>query len=52
MQRLSILREVWTYLVHRKKWWLFPIVLILVLMGGLLVLTQGSAIMPFIYALF
>jgi hypothetical protein len=52
VKRFAILGEVWAYLIHRKKWWLLPIVVALVLMGGLLIATEGSAIMPFIYALF
>jgi hypothetical protein len=44
--------ELWTFLRARKKFWLFPIVILLVLMGALIVLTSGSAIAPFIYTLF
>ena len=40
------------FLKHRKKYWLFPIVIILVLFGSLVVLTQGSAVAPFIYTIF
>jgi hypothetical protein len=52
MSKLSILLEFWEFLKVRKKWWLLPIVLFLVLLGSLIVLTQGSAIAPFIYTLF
>ena len=52
MSRLSILREFWDFLKVRKKWWLGPIVFILLLLGSLIVLTQGSAVAPFIYTLF
>lgn len=52
MSKLSIISELWHFLKERKKWWLMPIVLFLVLLGGLIVLTQGSALAPFIYALF
>lgn len=52
MSKLSILSELWLFLKVRKKWWLMPIIIILVLLGGLLVLTQGSALAPFIYAIF
>ena len=52
MGKLAILREVLGFLAHRKKWWLFPILAVLLLMAGLLILTEGSAIAPFIYALF
>jgi hypothetical protein len=44
--------EMWAFMKERKKFWLLPIVLILVLFGGLIVLTQGSAVAPFIYTLF
>ena len=52
MSKLSILSEFWEFLTVRKKWWLAPIIIILVLFGALIVLTEGSAIAPFIYALF
>ena len=44
--------ELWAFMRERKKFWLLPIVIILVLFGGLIVLTQGSAVAPFIYTLF
>ncbi len=44
--------EMWGFLRERKKYWLFPIVLILALFGALIVLSQGSAVAPFIYTLF
>jgi len=49
---MSIFRELWEFVLVRKKFWLLPIILIMVLLGGLLVLAQGSAIAPFIYTLF
>jgi|TARA_B100000780_G_C21096803_1_gene442400 hypothetical protein len=49
---MSFLIEFWEFLKSRKKYWLFPILLILVLFGGLIVLTQGSAVAPFIYTIF
>ncbi len=49
---VDILKEFWLFLRERKKYWLLPIVLVLGLLGGLIVLTQGSAIAPFIYTLF
>ncbi len=52
MSKLSIVGEFWDFLKVRKKWWLLPIVLALVLLGSLIVFTQGSALAPFIYALF
>lgn len=50
--RLSILGEFWSFLRVRKKWWLAPIVLMLLLLGLALVLAEGSAVAPFIYTLF
>jgi hypothetical protein len=47
-----ILREIWRFLRARKKVWLFPIMLVMVVLGGLLVMVQGSAVAPFIYTLF
>jgi Family of unknown function (DUF5989) len=44
--------ELWGFMKERKKFWLAPIVIVLLLVGGLIVLTQGSAIAPFIYTLF
>ena len=44
--------ELWMFMRERKKFWLLPIVIVLVLFGGLVVLTQGSAVAPFIYTLF
>ena len=52
MSKLSIFAELWDYLKYRKKWWLYPIIIFLVLFGVLVVLAEGSAIAPFIYALF
>ncbi len=52
MGKIAILKEFWDFLRVRKKWWLAPIVIMLMLIGTLLVLTQGSAVAPFIYTLF
>jgi hypothetical protein len=52
MGKLRILGEFWDFLRVRKKYWLAPIVLLLLLLSLLIVLTQGSALAPFIYALF
>lgn len=49
---LSFLREFWAFLRTRKKLWIIPIAIVMVILGGLLVLAQGSAIAPFIYTLF
>jgi uncharacterized protein DUF5989 len=49
---ISVLRELWLFTRVRKKYWLLPIVIMLVIFGALIVLTQGSAVAPFIYTLF
>ncbi len=49
---MSFIVELWAFMKERKKFWLIPIVLVMVLFGGLLVLAQGSAVAPFIYTLF
>jgi hypothetical protein len=49
---MSFVLEFWRFLRVRKKYWLLPILLMMVLFGGLIVLTQGSAVAPFIYTLF
>jgi|TARA_B100000959_G_scaffold251316_1_gene280516 hypothetical protein len=51
-KKLSILSEFWDFLKTRKKWWLGPIVFLLLMMGLLIVMTEGSAVAPFIYTLF
>ena len=51
-EKLSILREFWSFLRVRKKWWLAPIVLFLLSLGFILALAEGSALAPFIYSLF
>jgi len=50
--KLAMLVEIWSFLRVRKKWLLAPILLFLALLGGLIVLTEGSALAPLIYALF
>ena len=49
---LDLLKDLWAFMKERKKFWLLPIVMVLVLLGALLVFAQGSAIAPFIYTLF
>lgn len=49
---LDLLQDLWGFLRERKKFWLAPIILVVLLLGALLVLTEGSAIAPFIYTLF
>jgi hypothetical protein len=49
---MSFLAELWDFMRIRKKFWLLPIILVLLALGGLLVLAQGSAVAPFIYTIF
>lgn len=49
---MEFLSELWGFLGARKKYWLLPIILVLMMFGGLLVLAQGSEIAPFVYTLF
>ena len=49
---MSFLAELWTFMRVRKKFWLLPILLVMALFGGLIVLSQGSAVAPFIYTIF
>ena len=49
---MSILAELWAFLRVRKKYWLTPILLMLLVFGGLIILAQGTAVAPFIYTLF
>ena len=49
---MSFLKEFWEFLRVRKKYWLFPILIVLALFGALIVLTQGSVVAPFIYTIF
>lgn len=48
----DLLKELWQFMLERKKFWLAPIILVLVMLGALLVFAQGSAVAPFIYTLF
>lgn len=49
---MSFLKELWQFMKVRKKFWMLPLLIILLVVGGLLVLAQGSAVAPFIYTLF
>lgn len=49
---MNIIKELWQFLKTRKKFWLFPVILVMVFLGTLIVLSQGSAIAPFIYTIF
>ncbi|MBF0522359.1 MAG: hypothetical protein HQL24_04795 [Candidatus Omnitrophica bacterium] len=52
MSKMAILKEFWDFIKVRKRYWLLPIIIILGLISILIVLTQGSALSPFIYTLF
>jgi hypothetical protein len=52
MGRMSVITEFWEFLKYRKKLWLLPLVLILLLLGAVIVLTANSALAPFIYTIF
>jgi len=52
MNKFAILKEFWNFLKVRKKWWLVPIVVFLLMLGVVLVAAKGSALAPFIYSLF
>jgi hypothetical protein len=49
---MAFLKEFWSFLRIRKKFWLLPIIVMMVVFGGLVVLSQGSAVAPFIYTIF
>jgi len=49
---LDLLKDLWAFMRERKKFWLAPIIVVLLLLGGLIVFSQGSAVAPFIYTLF
>jgi Family of unknown function (DUF5989) len=49
---MSFIKELWLYMRVRKKFWLLPILVAMAILGGLVVLSQGSAVAPFIYTLF
>ena len=49
---LSLVAEFWAFMKERKKWWLAPVVVMIVLLGALIFVTQGSALSPFIYTIF
>ena len=49
---MNFIKEFWEFIKVRRKYWLVPIILTLAIFGGLIILTQGSALSPFIYAIF
>ena len=52
MARNGLANELWAFMRERKKWWLLPIVVVMVLVGGLLIFAQTSVLAPFIYTIF
>jgi hypothetical protein len=49
---MSLIRELWRFMRVRKKFWLLPLIMVMLLLGGLLVLVHGSVVAPFIYTIF
>jgi hypothetical protein len=49
---IELIKDSWLFMRERKKFWLAPIIIVLMLLGGLIVIAQGSAVAPFIYTLF
>jgi Family of unknown function (DUF5989) len=49
---MTLARELFAYMDARRKWWLLPIVLVVLIFGGILIVAQGSAVAPFIYSIF
>lgn len=49
---MGLIGELWGFMRERKKWWLLPVILVMVIVGSLLVFAQGSALAPFIYTIF
>ena len=52
MSKMNMAGEMWAFMKVRKKWWLGPIILVMMMVGALLVFAQGSALAPFIYTIF
>jgi hypothetical protein len=52
MSNISLMRELWAFMKVRKKWWLLPVIVIMMLVGMLIAFAQGSALAPFIYTIF
>jgi hypothetical protein len=52
MAATGLVGEFWVFMRERKKWWLLPVILTMLLVGGLLIFAQGSALAPFIYTIF
>jgi hypothetical protein len=52
MSSIALVRELWAFMKARKKWWLLPVIVIMLLIGTLIAFAQGSALAPFIYTIF
>ena len=52
MRQASLARELWSFMRMRKKWWLLPLVAVMLVVGALLIFAQGSVLAPFIYTIF
>ncbi|HEV8263325.1 MAG TPA: DUF5989 family protein [Gemmatimonadales bacterium] len=52
MSQASLARELWAFMRVRKKWWLLPVILVMLTVGALIVFAQGSVLAPFIYTIF
>ena len=52
MSQTALLKELWMFMKVRKKWWLLPVIIVMLVVGALLIFAQGSALAPFIYSLF
>ncbi len=52
MGKIGVLKELWDFMKVRKRWWLAPIIIVLLLLGFLIIFTESSAVAPFIYTLF
>ena len=52
MGKLSILKELWRFMMTRKRYWIAPVIIVLLVLGFLIIFTESSAVAPFIYTLF
>ena len=52
MREAGLVRELWTFMRARKKWWLLPLIMVMLMIGALIVFAQGSVLAPFIYTIF
>jgi drug/metabolite transporter superfamily protein YnfA len=52
MKRVGLAQEIWLFMRDQKKWWLLPVIIVILLVGTLLIFAQGSTLAPFIYTIF